>query len=211
MNVYENFAYKKNVEVSGTYAGGDIALNATDGDYSTRWASLRNNNQYITVDLGKVQTIDTVKIFWEAARAKDYRIEVAGEDGQFKVVKEFKDMTANSLNDLITFDPMEARYVKMQGITPIGIYGYSIYEFEVYNNKNIVNVENIQLSEDTKELYLNQDYELNIQVNPSQATYSLPVLSSSHENVVSIKDHRLKAVGVGEAIITVEADEKVTQ
>lgn len=72
VNVYENFAYKKNVEVSGTYAGGDIALNATDGDYSTRWASLRNNNQYITVDLGKVQTIDTVKIFWEAARAKDY-------------------------------------------------------------------------------------------------------------------------------------------
>ena len=211
VNVYENFAYKKNVEVSGTYAGGDIALNATDGDYSTRWASLRNNNQYITVDLGKVQTIDTVKIFWEAARAKDYRIEVAGEDGQFKVVKEFKDMTANSLNDLITFDPMEARYVKMQGITPIGKYGYSIYEFEVYNNKNIVNVENIELSEDTKELYLNQDYELNIQVNPSQATYSLPVLSSSHENIVSIKDHRLKAVGVGEAIITVEADEKVTQ
>lgn len=206
----ENLAFKKDIEATSEYNQTDkVASLAVDGDYSTRWGSryTASGSDAIIVDLGTVQTIDTIKIFWEAARAKDYNIEVAGEDQQFIVVKEMRNMT-DGTNDSINISPTEARYVKINGITPVGKYGYSIYELEVYNNSHIINVDNIQFDQDYLELYNGQTYEINIKVNPENATYPLAVYSSSNEDVAIVKNGKIIAVGPGQAHIIAEADEQ---
>ena len=44
-----------------------------------------------------------------------------------------KDLTnQDGGEDTITFNAVNARYVRMQGVTRALPYGYSIYEFEVY-------------------------------------------------------------------------------
>ncbi len=210
VNVYENLALNKTVEASGVY-GSDVIEFVNDGNYSTRWASQRNDNQYMIVDLGEVMTIDTIKIFWESARAKSYSIDVAKDDKVFETLETFTDMPADSLNDVITFEPIEARYIKMQGIKTETKYGYSIYEFEVYNNHKVKNVESISFQEEAIELYVGQEYPLEITVLPKDATYRLPLLTTLQTNTIHIQDNVVKATGVGEAIIIAQADGKTTE
>lgn len=201
----ENYALNKNIETSSSKDGaGDLAV---DGDYSTRWGSDYSDDQYIIVDLGEVQTIDTVKIFWEQSRAVNYDLEVAGEDKQFKVIKEMRNITGTT-EDIIQIDPVEARYVKMNGKNRSNSWGYSIFEIEVYNNSQIINVENVDFVTNIQELYVGQEVELEVNINPTNATYILPIYSSSNENVVKVINGKMLAVKAGHAIITADVDGK---
>lgn len=203
----ENFALNKNVEVTSTVSS--QASSAVDGDYSTRWGSRQSQTavESIIVDLGEVKTIDTVKIFWETARALDYDLEIAGEDQQFRVIKEMRGIE-NVYNDILQFEPTEARYVKMSGKKPVTKYGYSIYELEVYNNSNYVNVESVSFDNTSKELYVGQEVELDVKVNPTNATCPLPSYTSSNENAVKVINGKMLAVKAGHAIITADVDGK---
>lgn len=203
----ENFAFNKNVEVTSSVSStGSLAV---DGNYSTRWGSKQSQKavESITVDLGKVQLIDTVKIFWETARAEDYNLEIAGEDKQFKIVKEMRGIQG-VYDDILSFDPVEARYVKMSGKKPATKYGYSIYELEVYNNTNYINVENVELLSENDELYVGQQMKLGVTVSPKNATCSLPIYTSSNEHVVKIINGEMIAVKPGKTTITADVDNK---
>lgn len=207
----ENLAYKKDISATSEYNKTDKAASlAVDGDYSSRWGSayMSSGSVSITVDLGKVQTIDTVKLYWETARATDYNVEVAGEDKAFKVVQEMRDIT-DGTDDVVNFDPVDARYVRITGLTPANKYGYSIYELEVYDNSKIVNVDSVNFTDTTKELYVGQEEELQIQVVPENATYPLPIYSSSDENVVRIENGKMIAVKAGKATISANVDGKI--
>ena len=50
---------------------------ATDGDYTTRWSSEFTDNQSLVVDLGTAQTVDRIRISWEAAYGKAFDLQVS--------------------------------------------------------------------------------------------------------------------------------------
>ncbi|MED4203597.1 beta-N-acetylglucosaminidase domain-containing protein [Neobacillus mesonae] len=107
---------------------------AVDGNNNTRWASLYSDNQWISVDLGKVYSIDKVKLYWEAAYGKQYKIQVSKDGNQWTDV--YTELNSNGGTDEIQFPAVEARYVKMQGIKRASDWGYSLYEFSVFESQN---------------------------------------------------------------------------
>jgi hypothetical protein len=103
---------------------------AFDGNYSTRWGSARTDAEWLSVDLGASTVIDGVKLVWEAAYGKSYDIQVSEDAASWRTV--YSTTTGAGGVEEINFTPTAARYVRMNGIQRGSIYGYSIWEFEVY-------------------------------------------------------------------------------
>ncbi|HEX6874007.1 MAG TPA: penicillin acylase family protein [Micromonosporaceae bacterium] len=103
---------------------------AVDGDPTTRWGSSYSDNQWIRVDLGSSRTISRVILRWESAYGRSYRIDVSPDGSTWQTV--FSTTSGNGGVDNITFNPASARYVRMYGVQRATSYGFSLYEFEVY-------------------------------------------------------------------------------
>lgn len=56
---------------------------ATDGDHTTRWAVSRADrgraDSWLAVDLGSPVTVDRVRLFWESAAGREYRVETSAD------------------------------------------------------------------------------------------------------------------------------------
>lgn len=125
----DNLALGTTATASSEANGASKAEFAVDGDGTTRWQGVANDDEYIEVDLGSVQTINTVKITWETAYAEKYQIQTS-EDGKNWITVANESGRVGEVTS--SFAATEARYVRMQGISRGTAYGYSIFEFEVY-------------------------------------------------------------------------------
>jgi hypothetical protein len=115
------------------------ALNAgmaIDGDTSTRWASNEGADpQWIYVDLGESYDINRVKLNWEDAYGKSYKIQVSDDTIAWTDI--YSTTTGNGgIDDLIGLSGT-GRYVRMYGTERGTDYGYSLWEFEVYGSDDI--------------------------------------------------------------------------
>jgi hypothetical protein len=83
------------------------------------------------VDLGAIYHLSSAVIYWERSSAASFSLQVSKNASTWTTVQT---ITGNSSvkKNTITLTGNDARYVRMQGITRSGIYGYSIWEFEVY-------------------------------------------------------------------------------
>ncbi|MBN2163136.1 MAG: discoidin domain-containing protein [Pontiellaceae bacterium] len=106
------------------------AGNVTDLNSSTRWSSDRNDDQWIYVDLGKREKFSQVELEWEAAFAKEYRIQTSNDARTWRDAVHKTDGAGGS--ELVTFKPVSARYVRMLGIRRATKYGYSLWNMAVY-------------------------------------------------------------------------------
>ncbi|RTE11086.1 family 20 glycosylhydrolase [Paenibacillus whitsoniae] len=106
------------------------AAYAVDGNSSTRWSSLRTDSEWIYVDLGSSKSVKQVKLNWEAAYGKAYKIQVSNDAVNWTDV--FTTTTGDGGMDDISFTPVSARYVRMVGSLRGTAYGYSLWDFEVY-------------------------------------------------------------------------------
>jgi hypothetical protein len=125
-----NLAKGKPVVVSSTETGLNVAGNVTDGSYLTRWSSLYSDNQWMYVDLQDEYLINQVKITWETAMAKNYFLEVSSDGVNWTNISTVTN-NAIAVNDFTGLNA-KARYVRMYGTSRVTIYGFSIYEIEVY-------------------------------------------------------------------------------
>jgi len=105
---------------------------AYDKKMSTRWSSEYSDPQWIMIDLGEIQKVGGVILKWEAAYAKAYEIRVSQDSVEWTTV--FSTIASNGGTDEIAFDHVDTRYVMMYGTIRATVYGYSLYEFEVYEN-----------------------------------------------------------------------------
>jgi hypothetical protein len=105
--------------------------NATDGDGKTRWASAYRDGEWIQVDLGSPQTVQRVLLDWENASGRDYDIQVSDDAANWKTVTSVRGKPSGARVDELTFDPVTARYVRMQGIKRTTGWGYSLWRLEV--------------------------------------------------------------------------------
>ena len=128
----ENKALFKKTDASTIENSSHYHAFAVDGDSLSRWSTKYNNDQWFMVDLDDIFTIQQILIDWEAAYGKVYNIEVS-EDGEIWTTI-YREMAGNGGKDLIIFNPIDARYVKMQGVERGTKYGYSFFEIEVYTS-----------------------------------------------------------------------------
>lgn len=104
-----------------------------DNNMNSRWQDGSNlNTAWFVVDLGTVNTINTIKIFWENANAKSYSLSFSNDNITFSEELTYSNVASGARTDLISLANPSYRYIKFQGITRALNYGYSIYEFEVY-------------------------------------------------------------------------------
>ena len=117
--------------VASTSYSGLPASNATDGNINSRWSSQFSDNEWIYVDLGSVSTISRVVLRWEAAYGRGYRLQVSDDASMWSDV--YSTTTGDGGVDDITLSvPASGRYVRMLGSQRATMYGYSLWEFEVY-------------------------------------------------------------------------------
>jgi hypothetical protein len=107
---------------------------AVDGDKCTRWSSGFSDAQWIYIDMGEVHRIARVVIWWETAYGRAYDIQASINAIDWYTV--YSTDCADGNLDEIQFASRYARYIKMNGRDRGTQWGYSIYEFEVFENQS---------------------------------------------------------------------------
>ncbi|MFJ2650558.1 discoidin domain-containing protein [Streptomyces sp. NPDC087420] len=150
------------------HAGNSPAY-VTDGGWpadlkadQTRWASDWNADRWVGVDLGASSRIEAVDLYWEAAYAVDYELQVSDDNRTWRTVyrPSAADIAARRADvkspgdavgrrDTINLPtPATGRYVRMLGKERRSFYnpapataqfGYSLYEFQVWGTGGSAN------------------------------------------------------------------------
>ncbi|MFP4681770.1 MAG: discoidin domain-containing protein [Chitinispirillaceae bacterium] len=130
-----DLALNRTVDASSVERENNSAEMAVDGNSTTRWSSDFENDQWISVDLGQVYTVDKVVLNWEEAHGVVYNIEVSDDAETWTTV--FEETENSSAGEKIhTFPSVEAQYVRMYGIERVLEWGgFSLYDFEVYGEE----------------------------------------------------------------------------
>ncbi|MFJ8820850.1 discoidin domain-containing protein [Streptomyces sp. NPDC102467] len=116
---------------SSTENGGTPASAAVDGDTGTRWSSAATDSQWLQVDLGRSATLSQIVLNWEAAYAKDYKIQASADGSTWT---DLKTVTGGD-GGTDTLDVSgQGRYVRMYGVSRATQYGYSLWEFQVFGS-----------------------------------------------------------------------------
>jgi hexosaminidase len=84
------------------------------------------------VDLGTVQTVNRVVLAWEAAYGKNYQIQLSNDGTNWTTVYTRTNGTGGT--ETLTFPNATGRYVRMYGTARGTQWGYSLWEFEVFND-----------------------------------------------------------------------------
>ena len=149
-----NVALGKKVYASSNQQPPELAV---DDNLGTRWESKASDgdNQWFYVDLEKGTIIDHLKIVWEGAYGKHYKIHVADEittemalkltdddktndfaTGWTEIAEINKTLSGFPASETIavsTTDVVTARYVAVEMIERGSSYGFSFWEFGVYD------------------------------------------------------------------------------
>lgn len=168
-----NVALGKKVYASSNQQAPEMAV---DDNLSTRWESKTSDgdNQWFYVDLEKRTIIDHLKIVWEGAYGKHYKIHVADEitaemalkltdddktndfaTGWTEIAEINKTLSGFPASETIavsTTDVVTARYVAVELIERGSTYGFSFYEFGVYDMpEEVAKLSSIEITADKLE------------------------------------------------------------
>ncbi len=117
------------VEKQNVKASSGNAYYAFDGNFGTRWESEWNDPQWLTINLGKIQKVNSLTIFWETAFGKEYEILSSADNKKWLSV--YNEKNSNGGVDKIIFDNLETRYLKFNFLKRGTQWGYSIWEIEI--------------------------------------------------------------------------------
>ncbi len=108
-----------------------VAAHAIDGDPATRWASASTNGEWIQVELPQAARLAKVVLRWEAAYGSAYLVQVSNDAIAWTDVASV--VGGDGGVDEVRFDSVEpVRFLRIQGVERGNIYGYSLYELEVF-------------------------------------------------------------------------------
>jgi CxxC motif-containing protein (DUF1111 family) len=104
------------------------ALKAIDGKLNTRWGSKAENGAWIQFDFGAKTPIGYMKLQWENAYGKEYALNVSDDGKTWKQVRYVTD-AKGGIEEFYNLG-IDARFVRLQGVTRATNYGYSLFEVE---------------------------------------------------------------------------------
>ena len=123
-------------------ASSGSASDGNDGNEGTRWESSFSDPQTWQVDLGSVQTFNTIRILWEGAYSSTFQIIAGNEVGDDGYVVNGTTIFSIENQALSGFpyaqvielpEAVSYRYVMFNGTARGTAYGHSFWEFGVYN------------------------------------------------------------------------------
>lgn len=114
------------------------AAQATDGNPATRWSSLAADPQWIQIDLEEVKAISKMYLHWEAAYARGYTIEGSLNGDEWSTILN----VTNGTGGEVTHSNLAGnyRYIRLTGTQRATVWGYSLFEFDVYGADDIPTV-----------------------------------------------------------------------
>ncbi|MEY9490681.1 hypothetical protein RKD26_006475 [Streptomyces calvus] len=124
-----NSAQGRPASASSTENAGTPASAAFDGDTGTRWSSQASDPQWVQVDLGSVRDLCKVDLNWEAAHAKDFRIEASADGRNWTTLTSVTGATGGRTAYEVSGS---GRYVRVLGTARATPYGYSLWEVAVH-------------------------------------------------------------------------------
>ncbi|REE77755.1 endoglucanase Acf2 [Paenibacillus taihuensis] len=104
--------------------------NANDASDTTRWSSAHTSDEWIYVDLGSVHDIGRVRLNWENAAGRIYDLQVSDDAQNWTTI--YREINGSEgWKDTQVY--AKGRYVRMKGISRTTSYGYSLFNFSVYD------------------------------------------------------------------------------
>lgn len=131
-----NLAADSATRASG-YSGYNLVHMLADGDPATRWRGNNADGAWAQVDLGRSQPVSVVRLSWEAAFAKSYRIQLSDDGAAWRDVYATPAAGSDGGLDVIALAGESARFVRMQTVKRALNYGPSLWEFEVFADKSV--------------------------------------------------------------------------
>jgi hypothetical protein len=130
-----NIALNKPTYASTVEGANYASSNANDGNPNTRWSSQFSDPQSIYVDLGARYDLCRVVLRWEIALGKDFKIQVSDDASTWTDLDSIKNNVASE-----NYIPVSGtgRYVRLYGTQRGTVYGYSLWEFEVYGKRSAI-------------------------------------------------------------------------
>jgi beta-glucanase (GH16 family) len=116
---------------SSTENAGTPASAATDGNTGTRWSSAFSDPQWVQVDLGATHAISKVVLNWEAAYGKAFQIQTSNDGTTWTNVYSTTTGTGGTQSLDVSGS---GRFVRMNGTQRGTVYGYSLWEFQVFGS-----------------------------------------------------------------------------
>lgn len=127
-----NLALGKPTTCSGSENGGTSSDKATDGLLDTRWSSRFQDGEWLTIDLQNTYAVNRVKLYWEAAYATHFEIQLSTDGVQYETAYTATNAEGGTQDILLPAGPTNARYVRILCHKRNTGYGSSLYEVEVY-------------------------------------------------------------------------------
>ncbi|MEO6316942.1 MAG: discoidin domain-containing protein [Chitinophagaceae bacterium] len=136
---YVNVAQGKTATASAADDEAHAAMYAVDGNKDTRFSSGYDDNQWLSVDMGKAYLVNHMFITWEKSYARDFDI-LFSNNGSFTDLNIDSVQVRNRVHvnsSIAGIDTIQmksgtvARYVRMKGIKRATSKGYSIWEMQV--------------------------------------------------------------------------------
>ncbi len=122
------------VEVSSVESSNLSGENAVDGRLNSRWASAYTDPQTIAVDLGEVRDIARIVLVWEAAFGKEYKLQVSDDGATWTDLVHETDGDGGQDDYIVA---TRGRYVRMEGLKRGTEWGYSLWEFWVFDRADV--------------------------------------------------------------------------
>ncbi len=124
-----SLAEQGTVTASSVYQPAYLAEYAIDGDEDSYWSSSFQDSAWLALDLGAVKRVSRVVIVWENAYAQAFTVELSADGASWKEVHRTADGRGGRTH--ITFDPIEARHVRVTCTQRGTQWGNAIRELEV--------------------------------------------------------------------------------
>lgn len=136
-----NLALGKPTTCSGSENGGTSSDKATDGLLDTRWSSRFRDGEWLSIDLMKEYMVNRVKLYWEAAYATHFDIQLSTDGVEYTTVYTATNAQGGTQDINLPTGPVDARYVRILCQQRNTGYGASLWEVEVYGVKAPTSVE----------------------------------------------------------------------
>lgn len=129
----QHLSFTATASASSVEAGLDrlAARHVNDGDLTTRWASSYTDAEWLQLELAQPARVASARLFWEAACASSYKIQVSNDGTTWSDAATVG--TSTCKDDTVTLQaPDPVKFVRMQGGKRATTYGYSLYELWLF-------------------------------------------------------------------------------